>query len=541
MRSRILTRWPSAIICCETSPHKTIPLKIQPGWNRVVQTMGRHLILIIPVFLAVLFGSASLLSAQERPPKSLRQKMERFQSHAQRWQRVSEIMREFESLMKAGDFARAEALVERALGILETGTDPQAAERLQKFRRQTDETQYIVLPVPEAGHLHGANIEAFEKGIVRTKQQLGPVNDPTKRNWGFHLIIPAWRFDPEHLFSEQASPKIIERAVEGAIEVALKYDVAVYITIENLEWDNRPDLWNFSDKDRPGYDPDNTQNVEWMDWDGTPHPHRYRDWGRPEQMPPVICYNSPTIRKEVSRLAEQVIGPAIEAGLKKLADAGKPHLFAGVTVGAEPVLPNYSVIGKVNPRIAKKMVQDGVPRKRLGYNALTNLGYSEDNPPEDFAAALAKVNQDYISLWARHLSRGGVPANRMYSHVAAGAGVVGSPGVEFTNAPISIAFAESCRPGWTTYPVGPLQHDFGVLYEALSAHNNPPWASTEATPSGFGPGGTSMREYLQRHFDYGATVVVFNTGATDREFAQRLNRAVWGEDAIEAYREFIGK
>ena len=541
MRSTKSARWASDVIATEASAFRVTPLRIRQGGHRSVLPVGRHVVLMIAVCLAVLFGSASLLSAQERPPKSLRQKTERFQLHAQRWHRVSEIMRDFEPLMKAGQFTHAEELIERALSVLETGTDPQVAKRLQKFRRQTNETQYLVLPVPEAGHLHGGNIEAFEKGIVRTKQQLGPVNDPAKRNWGFHLIIPAWRFDPEHLFSDQASPNIIERAVDGAIKIALKHDVAVYITVENLEWENRPDLWNFHDKDRPGYDPDNVQNVEWMDWDGTPHPHRYRDWGRPEQMSPVICYNSPTVRQEVSRLAEQVIGPPIAAGLKKLADAGKPHLFAGVTVGAEPALPNYAVIGKVNPRIAEKMDQDGVPRKRLGYNALTNLGYSEDNPPKDFATALAKVNQDYISLWARHLAKGGVPSNKMYSHVAAGAGVVGSPGVEFTNAPISIAFAESCRPGWTTYPVGPLQHDFGVLYEALSAHDNPPWASTEATPTGFGPGGTSMREYLQRHFDYGATAVVFNTGATDPEFAQRLNQAVWGDDAIEAYRKFIGK
>ncbi|QDV82160.1 hypothetical protein [Planctomycetes bacterium TBK1r] len=493
------------------------------------------------ILVAAVFASSSLLSAQEQPPQSLEKKMQRFQQRAERWHRAGEIMREFHPLMKEGEFDRAEAMLDRALSILESGTDPQAAERLRKFRRQTDETHYIILPVPEAGHLHGGNLEAFEQGILRTKRQLGSVADPTRHNWGFHLMLPAWRFDPEHLFSPNASPQVIARSVEGAIEVALRHDVAVYITVENLEWDNRPDLWNFNDEEEPGYDPANAKNVEWMDWNGTPHPHRYRDWGRPEQMPPVICYNSLAVEREVSRLAEQVIGPAIAAGLKKLADTNKQHLFAGVTVGAEPALPNYSVIDKVNPRIAEKMERDGVPRRRLGYNALTNLGYGRDNPPADFAATLAKVNQDYISLWARNLAKGGVPSNKMYSHVAAGAGVVGSPGVEFTNAPISIAFAESCRPGWTTYPVGPLQHDFGVLYEALAAHNNPPWASTEATPSGIGPGGTSMREYLQRHFDFGATVVVFNTGATDPEFARRLHREVWGEDALHAYQEFLAR
>jgi len=327
--------------------------------------------------------------------------------------------------------------------------------------------------------------------------------------------------------------------MKAAFDVALRHDTAVYFTVENLEWANRPDLWNYADPKQPGYDPNNARNVEWMDWDGTPHPHRYRDWGTPEKMPPVICYNSPAVLAEVSRLARDVIGPSIAEGLKRLEKAGKGHLFAGVTVGAEPALPNYEVIERVNPRIARMMERDGVPRSRLGYNALTNLGYSKDDPPEDSAAALARVNQDYTSYWARHLATGGIPANKMYSHVAAGAGVVGSPGVQFTNAPISIAFADSCRPGWTTYPVGPLQHDFRVLYEALAAHDNPAWASTEATPRGLGPAGISMREYLRRHFDFGAVVVVFNTGATDPKLAGRLHDAVWGQEAIQAYRDFL--
>ncbi len=98
-------------------------------------------------------------------------------------------------------------------------------------------------------------------------------------------------------------------------------------------------------------------------------------------MPPVICYNSPTVLAEVSRLARGVIGPAIAEGRKRLEEAGKVHLFAGVTVGAEPALPNYEGMEKMNPRIARMMDRDGVPQSRLGYNALTNLGYSKDNAP----------------------------------------------------------------------------------------------------------------------------------------------------------------
>lgn len=56
------------------------------------------------------------------------------------------------------------------------------------------------------------------------------------------------------------------------------------------------------------------------------------------------------------------------------------------------------------------MEKDGVPPCRLDYNALTNLGYSKDHLPHDFAAALAKVNQEYFSYLATELAAGGVPA-----------------------------------------------------------------------------------------------------------------------------------
>jgi hypothetical protein len=467
--------------------------------------------------------------------------MQRFQRYAEKWHRVSQFMGDFQPLVEQGEFAQAEALLDRALRILEARTgEPRDIKHLNRFRRVTDETHYLILPVKEAGHLYSGRVPEFEEAVVAMKRRLGPAADPTRSNWGFHLILPAWRLDPEHPLNNSAGPQTLNRAVKAAIDVALRQNVAVYFTVENLEWANRPDLWNYREPEGPGYDPDNVRNVEWLDWPGTPHPHRYRDWGTPERMPPVICYNSPEVLAEVSRLAGEVVGPAIAAGLKRLEDADKAHLLAGVTVGAEPALPNYEDIAKFNPRIARMMQRDGVPQCRLGYNALTNLGYSEENPPEDFAAALAKVNQDYTAYWAKKLADGGVPPQKMYTHVAAGAGLVGSPGVKYTNAPISIAFVDSARPGWTTYPVGPLRYDFRVLYEQLAAHGNPPWASTEASPRGLGPGGLSMREYLGWHFDFGATVVLFNTGATSPDLSARLDEAVWGEEAIRTYRDFLG-
>jgi hypothetical protein len=236
------------------------------------------------------------------------------------------------------------------------------------------------------------------------------------------------------------------------------------------------------------------------------------------------------------------VAPPLKAGLERLKKEGKDHLLSGITVGAEPSLPNYANIDRHNPRIARLMDQDGSPKTRLGYNALTNNGYSKARPPEDFGRALAQVNKDYTSYWSRKLAEAGIDTEKMYTHVAAGAGVIGSPQVEFSNAPIGIAFNDYSRPGWTTYPVGPFRDDFAILYEELARHGNPHWASTEASPT-MGPSGgkyaLTTKDYLARHFDYGATVIVFNTGATSKELSDSLTEGVWGVHALNAYRAFL--
>ena len=111
------------------------------GTNRCMST--------VLALVFVLIGGVSLLAQDEpaRPPQSLEEKMRQFQPHAEKWQRVSGIMKDFQPLVEQGQFARAEALLDRALGILEAGPgNPRNIKHLDRFRRKADETQYLILP-----------------------------------------------------------------------------------------------------------------------------------------------------------------------------------------------------------------------------------------------------------------------------------------------------------------------------------------------------------------------------------------------------------
>jgi len=54
-------------------------------------------------------------------------------------------------------------------------------ESIEQYRRITKETQYLILPLREVGHLYGGNFDVFQAALEKTKQLLGPVEDPKRR------------------------------------------------------------------------------------------------------------------------------------------------------------------------------------------------------------------------------------------------------------------------------------------------------------------------------------------------------------------------
>jgi hypothetical protein len=323
-------------------------------------------------------------------------------------------------------------------------------------------------------------------------------------------------------------PGKIGTLIAQAAQVALARGVAFHVSIEGQYfWQPRPDLWNFWDPAGPGYDPANVANVEWIDWARTGFRWRFVNWGVPMDLgAPHMCYLSTAVQREVARLGAE-IGAATRAAIDTLAAAGHPELFSGLTVGSEPSLDNYTTVDTFDPAMGALMAAKGAPKVRLGYCAFTAMGYTVAAPPADLAAAAAVVNQRFIASWARAIAGAGVPASHMYTHIAASA--EGTPLADFFNAPIADAFIAEARPGWTSYPWGPLTTTFAPLTAALAAHGNPHWGGTEAAPYD-GMRAVEPYAYLRRHYAAGATVVVMNTGAAG-SLGGALADAVYGPAA----------
>jgi len=311
--------------------------------------------------------------------------------------------------------------------------------------------------------------------------------------------------------------------VEWTFAIALEKKIAVALHIDDSKfWSNRSDLWR------------DARNVEWLDWNGTANGGQYLNWGEPWKLAPQACFNSPALIKEVKRIGAEVIGPAISEQISKLRAKGLEDLFAGVIVGWE------TAIGR-----------DFDSGKSLGYCALANRGYTKANPPRDRDSELEAVVSEWVSVWSKSIESAGVPADRIYSHVAfisrkqyesdhgsVPGDTTYSQSVMYS--PPEVAFGTTHRPGFSVYAEPRI---IGDVYAALEANGKPPWGVSEGTNVDIYRGRPTigeegMESYLAHMFNYGATMTnLFGWGVGNR--SNPFRRATEGDEAIAAYRKFL--
>ena len=350
-------------------------------------------------------------------------------------------------------------------------------------------------------------------------ERIGMKGDGKTRLLGFGLPNPTYELEEQ-----------LPSRIRSAFAAAREHDMAVILHFDfHLRWTKRPDLWNWFDPAKPGYNPNNKYNVEWHGWDGPPNKVSYVNHGVLERLPPSMCFTGKRIRAEVTRIVSKVIGPVLREELAKLKAEGKEILFAGVLVGLEPAIDDFSI---PNPERMKMIREDGVPATPLGYRALLDRGFSADHPPHDFHQALAEIVQETVAFWCEQFVDAGIPAEKLYPHVAAPAPI------EVMNAPIWTAFNKYSRPGWTTYPVGVIGESFKPIYDELEKRGNPAWAGVEAN-AGFDGSVVDWETYLAWHYNHGCILVGVNTSGTGKDHPKRLSDRAFGEEAIAAYRKFL--
>jgi hypothetical protein len=134
--------------------------------------------------------------------------------------------------------------------------------------------------------------------------------DGKTRLLGFGLPTPTFEIEAQ-----------LPDRIRSAFAAAREHDMAVMLHFDfHLAWKNRPDLWNWFDPNRPGYDPNNKDNVEWHGWDGPPNRVGYLNHGVLERRPPNMCLTSKKTRAEVTRIVAKVIGPVLREECERRRD-----------------------------------------------------------------------------------------------------------------------------------------------------------------------------------------------------------------------------
>ncbi len=342
---------------------------------------------------------------------------------------------------------------------------------------------------------------------------IGGVGDKTRK---LAFVVGPLSFDN--------SDDQIRNLIRDSFAIALEKNIAVGFHIDDSMFWGRLAYLN------------TPENIEWLDWNKTPNSGRRVDWSStPLQVMPQLCINSPAVQAEVMARAG-LIGEAIKQGMAMLQAAEKPELFAGVIAGWETQISRDFATGSY-----------------LGYCALTNKGYSAENPPNDINEARADVTREFVDLWANSLADAGVPDTKIFSHTAFLAQALfdsaqfSRPGhfpatyletVNFT--PPRVAFGARHHAGFTTYPqVGGLEQ----IQAERKKNSNPPWASAEGTALDPGTAdresaGESMEAYLGNLFNHGAVVVnIFGWGVGNAN--NPFRRVAENANAIAAYQKFF--
>jgi len=261
-------------------------------------------------------------------------------------------------------------------------------------------------------------------------------------------------------------------------------------------WDNRPDLWNFFDPAKPGYDPKNTDNVEWDNAFGVNPPRIFwRNWGAQIRIDtPIPNFAATGYREAIRTLLNRYL-PIIRDFETHLAPQDR-YLYGGVIVGTEiNVGSNHYVYPNPNQYINSPRECDpgqewkggACPKPAAGACSAYNHNICpEGTTPIGYHAAadlklgstinggvIDAIVRDYLS-YINHVIvvENHLPTHKIYSHVA-------TPS-------FSVAQFATMVPGWSMYYGGAtnIGTTAGPFIESSEAQRMAPWASPEWLPYG---------------------------------------------------------
>jgi hypothetical protein len=318
--------------------------------------------------------------------------------------------------------------------------------------------------------------ELTREGLQDIKQKLA-VTTASEIRIGVSMIYSYFHIPKE----DAAAESRFLQQIKDDLALVQEADLPILIQLDGEQWWNaRPDLWNWWDPNKPGYDPKNAENVEWTDW-GPEHAIKisWRNWGRQLRVLPAPNLMSPAFVAAWQEKMDKVV-PVILDWAKSLPN-DKKYLFVGIKVGWESSVglnawyyPNGNDLldksAKDDPQTGLDGTQiPGRGVQTIGFAACKSAGIRESGQITE--ADLAEVARRHLESLSKKASELGVPREKLFTHSA------GWKDEELLyDAPVN---KYSC-PGWSFYNeyAADPSTNMGVK-RALATSDAPYWAVTE--------------------------------------------------------------
>lgn len=380
------------------------------------------------------------------------------------------------------------------------------------------ENRYIVFfltntSVDQADKLNtGKDADTRHTFVGEIPQIFGPIkkNNPYKYAYGM----------PGPMLLTQ-SVEQMKYQINKAFDIAEKYNVPVYFQIDDCN--------NYTTQFGGGADPKYYENPDWCEWTSFQTegeqwggqsngrlPYFWFNWGAWMHAKAFPCFQSPGFCEFiVNQLKKGVLEPLNER-YQNLIAGGREYLFAGMAIGWETHIPDYSTNNTIlNVR------HDNLPNNTLqgdqmkeweaaayGYNSLYLLGKKEYD-----LQTLYAVIHNYTELLAKTTFESGIPRHKIFTHTVGFMSHYTDLQTTFAP-PIWTAVNDYSIPGFTLNPVT-CKYNLSTLKAEIEKAN--PTQKYFACAEGYGRGvdGSFYQadEYFKSMFGNGAALVtVFGWG-----------------------------
>lgn len=288
------------------------------------------------------------------------------------------------------------------------------------------------------------------------------------------------------IFSYLNQPRDTSQAqIKEFLSLSEQFSIPVVVQLDGEQWwGNRPDLWNWWDPARPGYNPDNRKNVEWSGW-GSEHAVKiaWRNWGRQVRVLPPPNFMSQRYR-DACHDEMKILVPLILKWWQALPKE-KQHLLIGIKLGWESSIgvnsfyyPNGNALldqpEKEDPKTGVK--GDQLPARgvaAIGYAAVTTAELAKSGELQE--AHLARIVAMHLIDLCALAAKLGAPRDKLFTHVAAW---------KDEELLYDAALNKYSCPGWSFYHYASDPAKDKGVQRALQKNDAPHWAAVEWLVSG---------------------------------------------------------